>query len=174
MAAMPNQPNLPLFDDPPTPPPAATPSPEAEAPARDLPSNPVPEDATAAHDAPELPLDAPPTAVRRRRLRRPPPVAPRDGSSNPVGARPPLWARLMGKLLEPWIGLELEPRTPADWADGRPVCYVLEDYGLSNALILERACREAGLPSPLQPMPGDPLGRKRAYVALSRRATPIR
>jgi glycerol-3-phosphate O-acyltransferase len=46
---------------------------------------------------------------------------------------------------------------------------VLEDYGLSNALILERACREAGLPSPLQPIPGDPLGRKRSYVALSRR-----
>ncbi|HET6783924.1 MAG TPA: glycerol-3-phosphate 1-O-acyltransferase PlsB [Pseudoxanthomonas sp.] len=52
----------------------------------------------------------------------------------------------------------------------RPVCYVLEDYGLSNALILERACREAGLPTPLQPLPGDPLGRKRAYVALSRRS----
>ncbi len=46
---------------------------------------------------------------------------------------------------------------------------MLEDYGLSNALILERACREAGLPSPLQPLPGDPLGRKRAYLALSRR-----
>ncbi|MDB6164268.1 MAG: acyltransferase family protein, partial [Xanthomonadaceae bacterium] len=28
---------------------------------------------------------------------------------------------------------------------------------------------EAGLPSPLQPLPGVPLGRKRAYVALSRR-----
>ena len=40
---------------------------------------------------------------------------------------------------------------------------------MSNALILERACREAGLPSPLQPLPGDPLGRKRAYLALSRR-----
>src|SRR5690606_22630616 len=40
---------------------------------------------------------------------------------------------------------------------------------LSNALILDRACREAGLPSPLGPLPGDPLGRKRAYVALSRR-----
>ena len=32
-----------------------------------------------------------------------------------------------------------------------------------------RACQEAGLPSPLNPLPGDPLGRKRAYVALSRR-----
>ena len=65
--------------------------------------------------------------------------------------------------------LKIEPPTPAQLIDGRPVCYVLEDYGLSNALILERACREAGLPSPLRPLPGDPLGRKRAYVALSRR-----
>src|SRR5690606_8759770 len=53
--------------------------------------------------------------------------------------------------------------------DERPVCYVLEDYGLSNALILDKACRQAGLPSPLVPLAGDPLGRRRAYVALSRR-----
>jgi glycerol-3-phosphate O-acyltransferase len=60
----------------------------------------------------------------------------------------------MGKVLEPWIEIELEPKSPAEFADCRPVCYVLEDYGLSNALILERACREAGLPSPLQPDAG--------------------
>ncbi len=53
--------------------------------------------------------------------------------------------------------------------DPRPLCYVLERYGLSNALILERACRESGLPSPLLPLSGDPLGHKRAYIALSRR-----
>ncbi|MEN1927089.1 glycerol-3-phosphate 1-O-acyltransferase PlsB [Luteimonas qiangzhengi] len=81
----------------------------------------------------------------------------------------PLWARVLGGLLGPWIGLKSEPADPERFLDGRPVCYVLEDYGLSNALILERACRQAGLPSPLQPLPGDPLGRKRAYVALSRR-----
>ena len=46
---------------------------------------------------------------------------------------------------------------------------MLEDYGLSNALVLDRACRQAGLPSPLRPLPGDPVGRARAYVALSRR-----
>src|SRR5690554_2891754 len=87
-------------------------------------------------------------------------------------ARPhkrPVWARLLGGLLGPWIGLKTEPANPERFTDGRPVCYVLEDYGLSNALILERACRDAGLPSPLQPLPGDPPGRKRAYVALSRR-----
>ncbi len=81
----------------------------------------------------------------------------------------PLWAKLLGRLLAPWIALKLEPEAPAGLDDGRPVCYVLEDYGLSNALILDRACEEAGLPSPLTPLAGDPLGRKRAYVALSRR-----
>ena len=82
--------------------------------------------------------------------------------------RPPLWARLMEKLLAPWITIKREPEVPPFSLD-RPVCYVIEHYGLSNALILDRACREAGLPSPLAALPGDPLGRKRAYVALSRR-----
>ena len=75
----------------------------------------------------------------------------------------------MGRLLSPWIDLSVEPQAPGNAIDERPVCYVLEDYGLSNALILDRACREAGLPSPLVPLAGDPLGRRRAYVALSRR-----
>jgi len=82
-----------------------------------------------------------------------------------------LWALLLGKLLEPWIRLRIEQSDDAARlaADTRPVCYVLERYGLSNALILERACRESGLPSPLLPLAGDPLGHKRAYIALSRR-----
>ncbi|WP_426806466.1 hypothetical protein, partial [Stenotrophomonas sp. SrG] len=52
-----------------------------------------------------------------------------------------------------------------------PVVYVLEDYGLSNALILDKACRVAGLPSPLVPIAGAPTGRRRAYLALSRRSS---
>ena len=87
----------------------------------------------------------------------------------PVRARRPWWAKLLGRLLAPWIALKIEPQAPAQFVAGGPLCYVLEAYGLSNALILERACAEAGLPSPLLPLPGDPLGRKRAYVALSRR-----
>jgi glycerol-3-phosphate O-acyltransferase len=103
----------------------------------------------------------------------PGPSAPAPGTAEPrtrqaPAGRRPLWARLLGKLLEPWIGLRIEPAADSLRFDG-PVCYVLEDYGLSNALILERACRDAGLSSPLRPLPGDPLGRKRAYVALSRR-----
>ncbi len=93
-----------------------------------------------------------------------PPPAP---AAKPSG-RPPLWARLMEKLLAPWIEIKREPTVPPFTLD-RPVCYVIENYGLSNTLILDRACREAGLPSPLAALPGDPLGRKRAYVALSRR-----
>ncbi|HRO26612.1 MAG TPA: glycerol-3-phosphate 1-O-acyltransferase PlsB [Luteimonas sp.] len=81
----------------------------------------------------------------------------------------PWWARLLGWVLKPWIALKIEPQAPAELIDQRLVCYVLEDYGLSNALILDRACVEAGMPAPLRPLPGDPLGRKRAYVALSRR-----
>ncbi|GAB3382038.1 glycerol-3-phosphate 1-O-acyltransferase PlsB [Lysobacter fragariae] len=110
----------------------------------------------------ELAIPAPPPAAAN------PADAPRPSPS----VRRPGWMRLLGWLLEPWVDLTIEPATTAEHVAalaGRPVCYVLEDYGLSNALILERACRQAGLPSPLQPLPGDPVGRKRAYLALSRR-----
>ncbi len=107
----------------------------------------------------------------------PSPATPPPGPAPRAVAKRPLWARLLGRLADPWLDLKLEPvdlteRTTV--GDTRPVCYVLEDYGLSNALILDKACRQAGLPSPLLPLPGDLLGRKRAYVALSRRnASPL-
>ena len=99
-----------------------------------------------------------------------PQPAPESGPRTIVAAniRPPLWARLIEKLLAPWIEIQREPTVPPFKLD-RPVCYVIENYGLSNMLILDRACREAGLPSPLAPLAGDPLGRKRSYIALSRR-----
>src|SRR5687768_10722497 len=152
MAGMPTQP--PLFGADPDRPQAPPPGDDAGAAAPDA-TVPAAAHATRSEDpqAPELPLPHPVRAAPAR------PV--------PASGGRPLWARLLGGLLDPWIRLDFAPGTPEP--DGRPVCYVLEDYGLSNALILERACREAGLPSPLQPLPGDPLGRKRAYVALSRR-----
>jgi glycerol-3-phosphate O-acyltransferase len=84
----------------------------------------------------------------------------------------PWWMRLLGRVLAPWIEVKQEPAA-APFPLDRPVCYVLEDYGTSNALILERACRESGLPSPFALLPGDPLGRKRAYIALSRRPATV-
>jgi|GEM_PF-4134578 len=92
-----------------------------------------------------------------------------DSDRTPDAARPPLWARVMGALLAPWIAMRKDPAEPEQLLpDARPVCYVLERYGVSNALILDRACRESGLPSPLQPLPGEPLGTRRAFVAMSR------
>ena len=160
MSAMPNRPDLPsqpsLFDAAPAAEPAAVATTTGSAPAQaDSAAGPARAAAEPAADSPQLPLPA--------FLADPPRPAPVRVT------RPPLWARVLGWLIDPWLKLELEPNEPGRHHAGQPVCYVLEDYGLSNALILERACREAGLPSPLQPMAGDPLGRKRAYVALSRR-----
>jgi glycerol-3-phosphate O-acyltransferase len=70
-------------------------------------------------------------------------------------------------LLEPWVKLRRDPAEPAALlTPGVPVCYVIERDGLSDALILERACREAGLPSPMQPLPGT--RRRRSVFALGR------
>jgi glycerol-3-phosphate O-acyltransferase len=200
MGAMQSRPPQPsqasLFDAPPAP---ETPS-EGAAPATDgadgvpaveadpLPSLPlpgflaVPDPAPAEADAavgvgagidpvtPGLDIDPAPPADAAEHAA--PEVAPAPPPMRPAKAKRPLWARILGRIVDPWLKLDIEPGDPDQFRqfdDGRPVCYVLEDYGLSNALILERACREAGLPSPLQPIPGDPLGRKRSYVALSRR-----
>ena len=114
---------------------------------------------------PDAPPPSEPTPEPKPPLE-PPPAGPRS-SARP--SKRPLWANLMSKLADPWLTPSIEPEDPRQYVDVRPICYVLEDYGLSNALILDRACRDAGMPSPLSPLPGDPLGRKRAYVALSRR-----
>lgn len=81
--------------------------------------------------------------------------------------RAPWWFNLTGHLLEPWLKLRRDPAEPAALLKaGVPVCYVIERDGLSDALILERACREAGLPSPMQPLPGT--RRRRSVFALGR------
>ncbi len=82
--------------------------------------------------------------------------------------RAPWWFVLAGRLLEPWVRLRRDPAEPASLLKpGVPVCYVIERDGLSDALILERACREAGLPSPLQPLAGT--RRRRSVFALAHR-----
>ncbi|HET7360126.1 MAG TPA: glycerol-3-phosphate 1-O-acyltransferase PlsB [Rhodanobacteraceae bacterium] len=82
-------------------------------------------------------------------------------------ARPPWWFAWLGKLLDPWLRIKRDPAEPAGLLQpGVPVCYVIERHGLSDALILEQTCREAGLPSPMQPIPGL---RRRAMFALARR-----
>ena len=89
----------------------------------------------------------------------------------PRAVQTPAWLDALGALLRPWIRIH---RTPADARallpdDARPTVYVVERYGLSDTLILEQACREAGLPSPYAASERLPVKRRRAVVALSRR-----
>ena len=110
-------------------------------------------------EQPPLPFD-PPSAAPGPTPEPPAPIL-------PAASRPPWWVRWLERLLQPWIEIKREPAAPPFPLD-RPVCYVIEHYGLSNALILDRACREAGLPSPFATLPGDPLRRKRYSQGLSR------
>ncbi|MFK2892204.1 glycerol-3-phosphate 1-O-acyltransferase PlsB [Dyella flagellata] len=87
-------------------------------------------------------------------------------------SRAPWWFNLAGHLLEPWVRLRRDPAEPASLLQGEaPVCYVIERDGFSDALILDRACREAGLPSPMQPLPFT--RRRRSVFALARRDGPL-
>jgi glycerol-3-phosphate O-acyltransferase len=82
--------------------------------------------------------------------------------------RAPWWFNLAGQLLQPWLRIRRDPAEPAALLRaGVPVCYVIERDGFSDALILQRACREAGLPNPMQPLAGT--RRKRSVFALARR-----
>ena len=78
--------------------------------------------------------------------------------------------RALGALAEPWVRIKREPADPRAQGDAAvPVCYVIERYGLSDTLILEQACREAGMPEPLRPFDVAGLAKQRAMFALSRR-----
>ncbi|TDR36278.1 glycerol-3-phosphate acyltransferase [Tahibacter aquaticus] len=93
--------------------------------------------------------------------------SPQRGTEAP---RVPWRLRLFGRLLESWIRIKPDPADPKSLLlPGVPVIYVTERYGLSDALILEQACREAGLPSALIPPPNLSTRRKRSYFATSMR-----
>ena len=47
----------------------------------------------------------------------PNPVPP-PAHARPAGRRP-LWARLLGRLVEPWLSLKIEPEDPGQYNDGR-------------------------------------------------------
>lgn len=87
----------------------------------------------------------------------------------PADARTRWWRAVAGRLLRPWVRIKRDPTEPAPMLDpDKPVCYVIERRGLSDTLILERACHEAGLPSPYAPL--SDLGQVRhAMFTLTRR-----
>ena len=76
---------------------------------------------------------------------------------------------MLGALLRPFLRVRAEPPDPQSLldADSTPLIYILERPGASNLLILEEACREAGLPPPLRRMEQLSLGpRQRAVIML--------
>lgn len=89
-------------------------------------------------------------------------------ADSPARQRAPWWFTLAGQLLQPWVRIRRDPAEPTTLLQaGVPVCYVIERDGFSDALILQRACREAGLPNPMQPLAGT--RRRRSVFALARR-----
>ncbi len=89
-------------------------------------------------------------------------------ADSPARPRAPWWFNLAGQLLQPWVRIRRDPAEPATLLRaGVPVCYVIERDGFSDALILQRACREAGLPNPMRPLAGT--RRRRSVFALARR-----
>jgi len=84
--------------------------------------------------------------------------------------RAPWWLRALGRIVEPWLQIRRVPvNVSAQLDPAQPIIYVTERYGLSDTLILEQACREAGLPEPLQPLQLGTLHRPRTMFALARR-----
>src|SRR6185369_7275480 len=79
--------------------------------------------------------------------------------------------RLIGRLLLPWLRFGVRPRDVAEPLGNAaaPVCYVIARHSQLDALVLQRACAEAGLPRPRKQLL--PAGRRRlqSLLALSRK-----
>ncbi|MGA7296251.1 MAG: glycerol-3-phosphate 1-O-acyltransferase PlsB [Rhodanobacteraceae bacterium] len=92
------------------------------------------------------------------------------GALTTARSRAPWWFALAGRMLRPWIRIKRDPSEPAGLLmTGRPVCYVLERHGFSDALILERACKDAGLPSPTASLTLAGMRRRFSMFSLARR-----
>jgi glycerol-3-phosphate O-acyltransferase len=82
------------------------------------------------------------------------------------------WLALVDAVLHPFLRLKrITPESDrAPFDASQPVCYILDRHGLSNLAILDRACREAGWPRPIDPMPLATLGKPpRSVFAIEKR-----
>ena len=93
--------------------------------------------------------------------------------------KPPIWQNrppqrswifnLLKRWAKPFLKIQRVPEKleAAPFDSEKPVLYVLEYAGLSNLLILDIACDEAGWPSPMQLLPLK--HKERGYFALTKR-----
>ncbi len=79
--------------------------------------------------------------------------------------------RLIGRFLLPWLRFAVRPRDVAESLQraGAPVCYVIARHSSLDALVLQRACAESGLPRPRKQLLGAGFPRMQSLLALSRK-----
>jgi glycerol-3-phosphate O-acyltransferase len=81
------------------------------------------------------------------------------------------WFLFLRAVLHLWVKARNLPQPFGDLQLDRekPICYIIDSYGLSSLLILDRACEELGLPRPLLPMSAGEKVEPRSYLALRRK-----
>ena len=80
------------------------------------------------------------------------------------------WLLLMRGVLNIWVKTKALPDITGHMGatNGKPVCYVMDNYALSSVLILDQVCEEHGLARPLYPIAGLEGPKGRAYAVLRR------
>ncbi|MEO8314220.1 MAG: glycerol-3-phosphate 1-O-acyltransferase PlsB [Pseudomonadota bacterium] len=78
---------------------------------------------------------------------------------------------LISRLLLPWLRFSVRPRDIAESLKtaGAPVCYVIARHSQLDALVLQRACAEAGMPRPRKQVLLSGTSRMQSLLALSRK-----
>jgi glycerol-3-phosphate O-acyltransferase len=82
-----------------------------------------------------------------------------------------LWFQALRSILHLWVKPRILPQPFEDLEldRGKPLCFVIDSYALSDLLILDRACEKLELPQPLWPLKLKSGTEPRSYLALRRR-----
>jgi glycerol-3-phosphate O-acyltransferase len=81
------------------------------------------------------------------------------------------WFQLLQSIQHLWIRATVLPAPFEDLELDRdkPICYVIDWYETTSLLILDRACKEQGLPRPVWPMNTEAGTEPRSYLAMRRK-----
>ena len=81
------------------------------------------------------------------------------------------WFLFLRAILHLWVRAKTLPQ-PFDDLEidlDKPICFVIDNYSLSDLLILDKACEDLALPRPLWPLQTEAGEEPRSYLALRRR-----
>ena len=82
------------------------------------------------------------------------------------------WYELLEAILHVWVRARTLPLPVSELEidPARPVLYVLDTYSLTSILILDRSCRDHGLPRPLMPVAFPGAAESRSYCVIRRKS----